>query len=198
MAKYETNEMHEGLAIKKIFDWVEPRTKVLDVGCSTGFLGERLKKEKGCTVHGIEIDKESCMTASKRIDKVICADIERQDINTEKNYYDCIIFADILEHTSNPEEVLEKFTRYLKRDGSVFVSLPNVAHPLVRLKLLFGGWNYTKYGILDDMHLRFFTYKTARQLLESAGLKINAEKFTGKLRFKKAFSSQFVFKCSVK
>jgi hypothetical protein len=38
--------------------------------------------------------------------------------------------------------------------------------------LLFGRFNYTERGILDRTHLRFYTHKTARQLLEQAGYEI--------------------------
>ena len=42
----------------------------------------------------------------------------------------------------------------------------------MRMMLLLGRWNYTERGILDQSHLRFYTRKTARQLLEQNGFEV--------------------------
>jgi hypothetical protein len=66
----------------------------------------------------------------------------------------------------------------LKPNGRLIVSLPNVANISVRLALLFGQFNYMERGILDRTHLHFYTRKTARALLESAGWEIVESKVT--------------------
>ena len=63
--------------------------------------------------------------------------------------------------------------------GSVVVSLPNIAYALARLRLLRGVWRYERTGIFDDTHLRFFTRATAREMLERAGLRVEAERHIG-------------------
>jgi hypothetical protein len=42
----------------------------------------------------------------------------------------------------------------------------------VRHALLRGRWEYTRDGLLDRTHLRFFTYETARELIQQAGYEI--------------------------
>jgi hypothetical protein len=44
--------------------------------------------------------------------------------------------------------------------------------------LLFGRFEYTERGILDKTHLRFFTRRSARRMIENAGYEIVAEKVT--------------------
>ena len=44
--------------------------------------------------------------------------------------------------------------------------------------LLFGRFNYTERGILDKTHVRFFTRKTARRLLEANGYSIVEQRST--------------------
>ena len=56
--------------------------------------------------------------------------------------------------------------------------MPNVANIVVRLMLLFGQFNYQQRGILDKTHLRFFTRKSARRLLEENGYAIEQERET--------------------
>jgi hypothetical protein len=60
----------------------------------------------------------------------------------------------------------------------LIVSLPNIANITVRAMLLFGRFNYTERGLLDRTHLRFFTRRTARRLLEENGYRILREEAT--------------------
>jgi hypothetical protein len=66
----------------------------------------------------------------------------------------------------------------LTPQGLLLVSVPNVANITVRLSLLFGRFEYAERGILDKTHVRFYTRKSARRLLQLAGYKIVAEKVT--------------------
>lgn len=89
-----------------------------------------------------------------------------------KKKYDIIIFADVLEHLINPELILTYFKKYLKPDGQIIISLPNIAFLLYRVQLLFGQWNYRMFGTLDKTHLRFFTIKSGVDMVKNSGLKI--------------------------
>ena len=110
----------------KIISLVGENKKVLDVGCASGYIGEHLKK-KGCSLVGIEIDKECAEIAKRAYEDVIIADVEKLEaISYPEHFFDVIIFADILEHLKNPSETLIKFKKYLKKDGAVIVSLPNI------------------------------------------------------------------------
>lgn len=142
----------------------------LDVGCGTGILGAELKKSS-CTVYGIEYSKEAASLAGKRLEKVLVADLE-QELPSLDERFDVLIFADVLEHLRDPEEVLKRYLRFSKPNGTVLVSLPNIANWTIRIKLLFGKFNYTETGILDRTHLHFYTLTTAKKLMEGAGLTI--------------------------
>jgi hypothetical protein len=84
-----------------------------------------------------------------------------------------LVCADVLEHVPDPASLLPRLLRtYLPAGGTVIVSLPNVAHLTVRFSLLFGRWQYQDKGILDRTHLRFFTAKSAAELLHGAGVRI--------------------------
>jgi O-antigen biosynthesis protein len=92
--------------------------------------------------------------------------------------FDRVLLLDILEHLRRPEDLLAECQEVLDRDGQLIVSLPNVANITVRLMLLFGRFSYTERGLLDRTHLRFFTRKTARRLLERSGYKIIRQEAT--------------------
>jgi hypothetical protein len=61
---------------------------------------------------------------------------------------------------------------YVRSDGRIVVSVPNVAHASVRIPLLLGRFAYRPTGILDETHLRFLTFKTAHELVESSGFDV--------------------------
>ena len=149
--------------------------KILDVGCSEGVLGKRLKERNNAEVIGIEIDENMAELAKQRLDRAIIDNADEIDLEKylRLNYFDCIIFADILEHLKNPWKIVENVKPFLKDDGVVIVSIPNIRHYTTIFNLLVRGlWSYNNRGIHDKNHLRFFTFKVIREMFQSAGFKI--------------------------
>ncbi len=153
-----------------------PKTvsKVLDVGCSTGELGEGIRQKIGeVEISGVEISESMAQIAREKLDKVVIGDIEKLNFleQFDANYFDCIIFADILEHLKNPWSVLKNMTQILNEQGLIIISIPNIRHYSTIINLVFKGyWPYRERGIHDKTHLRFFTLRNIKELLEHAGL----------------------------
>jgi 2-polyprenyl-3-methyl-5-hydroxy-6-metoxy-1,4-benzoquinol methylase len=150
----------------------------LDVGCGTGALGELLT-QNGNIVHGITYSNDEAAIAKDRIGSVRVMDLnDLKAVEGIEGAYDALLFADVLEHLLDPAGTLNALLPRLKLDGRVYVSLPNIACFYARIGLLFGRFNMSKTGgILDETHLHFYTLKTAREFLMSAGLKIVREDF---------------------
>ncbi|NIL99634.1 MAG: methyltransferase domain-containing protein [Acidobacteria bacterium] len=148
--------------------------RVLDVGCSVGTLGQALR-ERGTQVTGIELDPKMGEEARAVLDEVHVGSVEdpRLLAGLGDARFDCIIFADLLEHLVDPWSVLRGFVEHLADDGVVVASLPNIRHYTTIRTLLFQGyWPYRERGIHDRTHLRFFTLRNIRELFASAGLAI--------------------------
>jgi methionine biosynthesis protein MetW len=143
---------------------------VLDVGCGFATTSQHIA-ERGNRVTGIESSAEAVAVARQRVTEVIHADLQQLDALGDRRF-DVIIFADVLEHLAWPIGVLRGYLDLLKDSGSVIVSLPNVGLWSVRLNLLLGRFRYEETGVLDHTHLRFFTRRTAREMIEQAGLKV--------------------------
>jgi methionine biosynthesis protein MetW len=156
----------------RIFDLVPRGTRVLDVGCATGKLLERLKRDKQCATAGVEMDEAMAQHARARCDRLVVGNAETLDLPFAPCEFDVVIFADVLEHMHDPETIFQKIRAYLKDDGTVFISIPNIAFITARLNLLFGRFDYTDYGIMDRTHRRFFTVKTAKKLVTDCGFRI--------------------------
>jgi 2-polyprenyl-3-methyl-5-hydroxy-6-metoxy-1,4-benzoquinol methylase len=143
---------------------------VLDVGCATGNLAEVLT-ERGCRVTGIEVDPEAARRAEERCERLIVGDVELLDLGAELDgeTFDVLLFGDVLEHLKDPLRTLKRLEPFLRPDGYVVASIPNVAHGSVRLALMQGEFPYNRLGLLDDTHLRFFTRESVERLFEDAG-----------------------------
>jgi len=149
--------------------------KILDVGCSTGILGEQIRNRNAAEVIGIEINREVAQIAQKKIDKVITENIEKIKLNNyfSYKYFDCIIFADVLEHLKDPWKVLKEVVNFLSSEGIIIASIPNVRHFSTIISLcLKGYWPYKDRGIHDKNHLRFFTFKNIKEMFYISGLEI--------------------------
>ncbi len=156
---------------------IQIKTRVLELGCATGFMGEYLRKKNGCFVMGVEQRKDEGYIAEKKLDGVILADIENPETidiiqKKSKQQFDHILATSIIEHLKDPETTLQRLHCLLKKDGTLIITTPNIAHWSMRLSLLFGTFDYTEYGILDNTHLHLYTIKTFRHLIEDCGYTI--------------------------
>lgn len=164
-------------------DWILGNTKTLDVGCACGDFGVAITSEKDVKIWGFEYNIGSVEIAKKLL---VYEDVFQVDLNTfdPENYklffnsFDYIVLSDVLEHLINPEQTLNLLKKFLKENGRILISLPNIAHASIKSNLLLNNFDYTPYGILDTTHLRFFTYKTIAKFLSDCGLKIDDIKYT--------------------
>jgi O-antigen biosynthesis protein len=142
---------------------------IMDLGCATGRLGRRLRENhKANYLVGVEIFPEAAKEASKVYDAMHSGDIEFLDLDY-KEFFDYVICGDILEHLRDPWKTIERIRRWLKKEGVLICSLPNVRYwSVLRDLIFFGDWHYEDAGILDKTHLRFFTKRTLLKALKDA------------------------------
>lgn len=164
---------------QKIIKYVGSNKKVLDVGCADGYLGKELKNN-GCFVVGIEGNVQRAKIAKEILDDVVIGNIEGlKTLSCPENFFDVIVFADVLEHLIMPDVVLANFKKYLKEGGIIIISVPNIARIDIRVKLLLGKFNYAQGGILDRTHLRFFTLDSIQRLLTVSGYVVTHKDSSG-------------------
>lgn len=147
--------------------------KILELGCAKGYTLKKLKElGKASEILGIEINRQSVLEAKNHLDNVICANIEDMvSIPFNRNYFNFIIFADVLEHLEDPWNVLKMIRNYLKDDGFVIATIPNLRHKSIILPLfLRGRFQYDPTGgAMDISHLRFFTRESITTMFKSVG-----------------------------
>lgn len=154
---------------------VPNNSRILEIGCATGFIGEYLIKKKGCCVVGVEERREEANIARKRLQKVIEGNIDDGKITHRVKAlgkFDIIFASAVIEHLKDPWKALKKWKNFLKNDGFLIITTSNIVHWSTRLHTLLGKFNYQEYGILDNTHIRFFTIETFKRLVEDCGYKI--------------------------
>lgn len=149
---------------------------ILEIGCGYGATLAHIKAHwPKSVVKGVELSGDVAQIGRTLAD--ICqGDIECMDLPYERGYFDYILFGDVLEHLKNPGQTLRRLKPFLKKNGRIIASIPNVMHMSVIVGLLKGTAAYQKSGILDETHLRFFTFKTALELFEKTGFQIEKTK----------------------
>jgi methionine biosynthesis protein MetW len=156
---------------REIVDLVPVKARrVLDLGCSTGWLATALKQRGPVEVVGIEREPAYAAQARARCDRVIEGDVE--DVPDGLGRFDCLVAADILEHLADPWTTLSAYAAMLEPGCRAIVSLPNVGHWSTYARLATGRWPRLPEGIHDATHLRWFTLRDAVELCEGAGLTV--------------------------
>lgn len=154
---------------------VLPGSRVLDVGCGTGATLKELRDAVHCEVVGIEPHPRRAQAA--RDDGLDVRDGLLSDYSPEGlGRFDAVLLLDVLEHLADPVELLQAVKPWLRPQGALVASVPNVGHWTVRLDLLRGRFDYTDAGIMDATHLRWFTRESFRRLFETNGYRITAER----------------------
>ncbi len=160
-----------------LLETVPAGAHVLDVGCAEGYLARALR-ERGCTVVGLEADPEAGERARVACDEVVVGDVEDPAVRARvEGPFDRVLCGDVLEHLRDPGVVLRWARDVLGPEGRAVVSLPNIAHWTGRRAVVPGRFPQDDHGIFDRTHLRFFTRRTARGLVEEAGFAVEAERF---------------------
>jgi SAM-dependent methyltransferase len=78
--------------------------------------------------------------------------------------FDTIIAGDVLEHTADPWRIVDMLFSSLLPGGSIFISLPNIAHWELILHWLRQSWPVNPRGIFDNTHRRFFMRRDLKKL----------------------------------
>ena len=145
---------------------------VLDVGCGGGSLGAAYRKlNPRARLYGIELDPASAKVATGRLDHVANVDVEVDPMPFALDRpIDCLVYGDALEHMRDPLQLIRAQLPSLSSTGTVLLCLPNVEHWSFAARLLNGTWEYEPEGLFDQTHMRWFTLRTMRTLIEQAGL----------------------------
>jgi len=119
-----------------IFEMIEPKSRVLDLGCGTGDLLDLLARDKEARVQGIELDEKAIYECVKKGLSVCQSDIESGLAEYPDRSFDYVILNQSLQEIKKVSFLLREALRVGEK---VIVGFPNFAYLHARLCLFFGG-----------------------------------------------------------
>ncbi len=179
---YDPNSANPNDAHSVLMRLIPQGARVLELGCASGYLSGYMEIGLGCRVTGLEADPDAVRIAATRCSEVHQVDLDAPDAldaARASGPYDVLLAAAVLEHLKYPERLLQQARDLLTADATLIVSLPNVANWRIRLDLLRGRFDYTDYGVMDRTHLRLYTVKTGRELVEGRGYTVTGLHIAG-------------------
>ena len=156
--------------------------KILDLGCGAGDNAKALL-ELGNTVDGITLSEEEADIVKKFLRNVFVYNLENglPEAVTEK--YDVVVLSHVLEHICYPGKLLQDIKKIVHAESRIIIALPNIMNYKSRIQLLLGNFDYKDAGVWDYTHFRWYTVKSAKQLMKDNGYEIVYADVAGELPF---------------
>ncbi len=149
---------------------------ILEIGCNEARNLCAIKNfAPDCQFYGVDINDTAITQAYKNLPegKFITKNIEDLALPWREVQYDYILFIDVLEHLHNPKEVLTYIKSFLRPEGKIICSIPNIANwSIIANLLVFNRFHYTETGLLDSTHIHLFTRDEFILDVQECGYKI--------------------------
>jgi methionine biosynthesis protein MetW len=162
--------------LQVIASWIQPSSRVLDLGCGTGDLLAWLMTNKSVKGVGIEKDKEKAAFCIARGLSVLQGDLNTEVEDYPDRSFDYVILSQTLQQVFEPATLLRALSRIGRQ---VIVSFPNFSHYSIRLELLLKGVapknEQLPYSWYDTPNIRVITLADFRRFAGDVGYTIVRE-----------------------
>jgi len=162
--------------LQVIGSWIEPGSRVLDLGCGNGDLLYFLKQEKQVRGTGIEFSEAKVARCIERGLTVLQGDFQEEVHDYPDLSFDFVVLSQTLQQIMDPQDLLPELLRIGKR---VIVSFPNFGHWLIRMQILFTGHapitDQLPYEWYNTPNIRVITIKDFKRFLRKTGVRLARE-----------------------
>jgi methionine biosynthesis protein MetW len=156
--------------------WIDPGSRVLDLGCGEGVLLHFLKENKQVAGTGIERVESKVAQCIENGLSVLQGDINEEVLDYPDNTFDYVILSQTLQQVYEPDGLIRALLRIGKKG---IVSFPNFSHWGIRLQLLTTGRapisKELPYQWYDTPNIRVITLRDFRGFARKSGFKIIKE-----------------------
>lgn len=173
MMMHESQKKSIRVDLQIIADMIDPGTRVLDVGCSSGTLLDYLVHFKQVDGRGIELSTEGVNACVSNGLSVIQGDANVDLKDYPDQAFDYVVLSQTLQAMNNPRVVLEQLLRIGRH---AIVSFPNFAHWRVRYHLGLKGRmpvsENLPYQWYETPNIHFCTIKDFTVLCKEMGITV--------------------------
>ncbi len=157
------------------------KPRILDLGCGNGSLSHVLA-QTGYEVTGIEASTSGIRFAQIQYPQCqfIEASIYELPYEMLEGQFDAVVSAEVIEHLLYPRELIRSAKRCLKPGGQLIVTTPYHGYWKNLALALTGKMDQHFTALWDGGHIKFFSQKTLKQLMEQEGFSQLQFTFTGR------------------
>ena len=155
-----------------IANWIQPASRVLDLGCGDGTLLAYLAEERGAIGYGVEIDDESILACVRNGVNVVQGDMERGLSGFADGSFDYVILSQTLQAVRSSERVVREMLR-VGRQG--IVTFPNFGYWRNRLQVMSGHMPVSDnlpYAWFDTPNIHLCTISDFENFCRDHGVRI--------------------------
>jgi methionine biosynthesis protein MetW len=156
-----------------IYDWIQPESRVLDLGCGDGSLLKMLADQKGVRGYGVEISSEGIQACVEKGVNVIEQNLDEGLGNFDDDSFDTVIMSQTIQTMNYPDRVVAEMLR-VGREG--VVAFPNFGHWKARLHLAIRGRmpvsDLMPYEWYNTPNIHFCTFRDFEVLCADMNLNI--------------------------
>lgn len=161
--------------LQVISDWIEPDSRVMDLGCGNGKLLQHLQLSKNATGYGLELNPEMIAQCIDNGVNVIQTNLDKGLSYFDSDSFDYVILSLTLQAMRNPKTLLEEMLRVGKQG---IVTFPNFAYWRNRMQIALNG----KMPVSDELPHKWYdtpnihlcTIRDFAKLCEQLGFSIDA------------------------
>jgi len=155
----------------KVIEKIKPEGNFLDIGTNAGFF---LRHTRGKKWNVAGVDPSPVLSDMAR--KYFGLNVKTCYLNEagfENEYFDVVTMTDVFEHVPEPKRLLADIKKVIKKDGILFIKVPNGSYNLLKLNLARLTGRLGKHDIFDSYeHVTHYSHNTLKRMLEESGFKI--------------------------
>ncbi|MBJ7556061.1 methionine biosynthesis protein MetW [Marinomonas spartinae] len=159
--------------LEMIDEWIQPNTRVLDLGCGPGELLQHLIGNKQVHGYGLEIDPDNLNICIEKGIPVLEQNIDEGLHNFEDQSFDLVVMTHALQQFRRPDLLLDEMLRIGKE---CIITFPNFGHWRNRIHLGLKGRmpvsDFLPYNWYDTPNIHFCTFHDFERLCHEKNIKI--------------------------
>lgn len=166
--------------IERILEFTrEIRGRFLELGCFDGVIAEKVLRQGGKEVIGVDRLEKALERAAARGVETRLADLDDAALDFPDQHFDCVLLGEVLDYLYDPDAVIEEIRRVLKPGGKLIITVPNLAGLGNRMLLLLGSPPYSlEVRPSQGGYWRYFTFGTLHQLLRDHNFEVKSAEST--------------------
>lgn len=150
--------------------------KILDVGCASGLMTNKVAKQfPGSQIFGVDVYQKAIKYAKLKYPHINFIVADAHILPFQSSTIDLLICYETVEHVLDPVQALKEIRRVIKKGGYALVAMDSGS---LLFRIVWWFWEKTKGSVWQNAHLHPFHNHDLEHLIKKAGFKILKKQFS--------------------